>query len=65
MPLHFPEWRRELEQAIKRGEDIPIRVLLDQMEGEYSALEGELANLEGFFDNADPSEAASAEAPSG
>lgn len=35
----FPAWRRELEQAIARGEAIPIRVLLDQTEAAVADLE--------------------------
>lgn len=27
--FHFRDWRREMEQAIARGEAIPIRVLLE------------------------------------
>lgn len=35
----FPDWRREMERAIARGEPIPIRVLLDEIEREVKELQ--------------------------
>jgi hypothetical protein len=37
--FRFADWRREIEQAIARGEPVPIRVLLDQAERAFEAAE--------------------------
>jgi hypothetical protein len=55
--IDFPAWRRELEQAIARGETIPIRVLLDQAEAAVADLEAEAAEIQGMFTNPEPSDA--------
>jgi hypothetical protein len=39
----FADWRREIEQAITRGETVPIRVLLDQAERAFERIEAEAA----------------------
>jgi hypothetical protein len=59
----FAGWRREIEQAITRGETVPIRVLLDQMEAAYDDARHEAKDLQGMFDNAgDADDAAEAAA---
>jgi hypothetical protein len=54
----FPDWRREMEKAIERAEPIPIRVLLDQAERAFEDALAIAEEMEGAFDNADPSWAA-------
>lgn len=54
--FHFADWRREMEQAIARGESIPIRVLLDEAERAFEHAQAEVKDLEGLWDGADHSD---------
>lgn len=48
--FHFADWRREMEQAIQRGEPIPIRVLLDEAERAFEELTAAADDLAALTD---------------
>lgn len=58
--FHFADWRREMEQAIQRGEPIPIRVLLDQAERAFEDLLDTAHDALALWDDADHTEGAAA-----
>jgi hypothetical protein len=58
--FYFADWRREIEQAISRAEQVPIRVLLDQCERAFERIEAEAQEMQAIWDNADPGDTADA-----